>query len=245
MCRRAARVHSSPPSLFSNKTLDSKQSNSRPSPCLQPYLTKNTICGGAMGWKLRPHPGRWQMQRAKRDDEHVCQFAASTKMRCFVTRNISLFVCGPTRISIFISSLVLFLINPYTLFSLSPSLPMSAFLSAFWCPSLSDLIWEDIKDGWMSMASCAGVVVHTSVPLWQAMYQLAPDEKRRDCGLNVLDTYFNNGVRRTHTHLITELADTDIRNDPDICLRSYLLTFAKVHLKSSGCSSYWIEYIKL
>ncbi|GLD75191.1 G protein-coupled receptor kinase 4 isoform X1 [Lates japonicus] len=26
-----------------------------------------------------------------------------------------------------------------------------------------------------------------------AMYQLAPDEKRRDCGLNVLDTYFNNG----------------------------------------------------
>ncbi|MEQ2239199.1 G protein-coupled receptor kinase 4 [Ilyodon furcidens] len=28
-----------------------------------------------------------------------------------------------------------------------------------------------------------------------AMYQLAPDEKRRDCGLNVLDTYFNNGVR--------------------------------------------------
>lgn len=29
----------------------------------------------------------------------------------------------------------------------------------------------------------------------QAMYQLAPDEKRRDYGLNVLDTYFNNGVR--------------------------------------------------
>lgn len=27
------------------------------------------------------------------------------------------------------------------------------------------------------------------------MYQLAPDEERRDCGLNVLDTYFNNGVR--------------------------------------------------
>uniref|UniRef100_A0A8C6SMC8 G protein-coupled receptor kinase n=1 Tax=Neogobius melanostomus TaxID=47308 RepID=A0A8C6SMC8_9GOBI len=26
-----------------------------------------------------------------------------------------------------------------------------------------------------------------------AMYQLAPDEKRRDFGLNVLDTYFNNG----------------------------------------------------
>uniref|UniRef100_A0AAY4AHM6 G protein-coupled receptor kinase n=1 Tax=Denticeps clupeoides TaxID=299321 RepID=A0AAY4AHM6_9TELE len=26
-----------------------------------------------------------------------------------------------------------------------------------------------------------------------AVYQLAPDEKRRDCGLNVLDTYFNNG----------------------------------------------------
>ncbi|KAA8594548.1 hypothetical protein FQN60_011683, partial [Etheostoma spectabile] len=26
-----------------------------------------------------------------------------------------------------------------------------------------------------------------------AMYQLAPDEKRRDYGLNVLDTYFNNG----------------------------------------------------
>ncbi|KAK1886218.1 G protein-coupled receptor kinase 6 [Dissostichus eleginoides] len=26
-----------------------------------------------------------------------------------------------------------------------------------------------------------------------AMYQLAPDEKRRDCGLNLLDTYFNNG----------------------------------------------------
>uniref|UniRef100_A0A7N6C4W7 G protein-coupled receptor kinase n=1 Tax=Anabas testudineus TaxID=64144 RepID=A0A7N6C4W7_ANATE len=29
-----------------------------------------------------------------------------------------------------------------------------------------------------------------------AMYQLAPDEKRRDCGLNVLDTYFNNGSER-------------------------------------------------
>uniref|UniRef100_A0A8C2BLJ7 G protein-coupled receptor kinase n=1 Tax=Cyprinus carpio TaxID=7962 RepID=A0A8C2BLJ7_CYPCA len=27
-----------------------------------------------------------------------------------------------------------------------------------------------------------------------AMYQLAPDEKRRDVGLNILDTYFNNGV---------------------------------------------------
>uniref|UniRef100_A0A674P930 G protein-coupled receptor kinase n=1 Tax=Takifugu rubripes TaxID=31033 RepID=A0A674P930_TAKRU len=27
-----------------------------------------------------------------------------------------------------------------------------------------------------------------------AMYQLAPDEERRDCGLNLLDTYFNNGV---------------------------------------------------
>uniref|UniRef100_A0A8C2G7Z3 G protein-coupled receptor kinase n=1 Tax=Cyprinus carpio TaxID=7962 RepID=A0A8C2G7Z3_CYPCA len=26
-----------------------------------------------------------------------------------------------------------------------------------------------------------------------AMYQLAPDEKRRDVGLNILDTYFNNG----------------------------------------------------
>uniref|UniRef100_H3D3C5 G protein-coupled receptor kinase n=1 Tax=Tetraodon nigroviridis TaxID=99883 RepID=H3D3C5_TETNG len=26
-----------------------------------------------------------------------------------------------------------------------------------------------------------------------ATYQLAPDEERRDCGLNVLDTYFNNG----------------------------------------------------
>uniref|UniRef100_A0A674MFB3 [G-protein-coupled receptor] kinase n=1 Tax=Takifugu rubripes TaxID=31033 RepID=A0A674MFB3_TAKRU len=26
-----------------------------------------------------------------------------------------------------------------------------------------------------------------------AMYQLAPDEERRDCGLNLLDTYFNNG----------------------------------------------------
>ncbi|MFT7819401.1 G protein-coupled receptor kinase 4 [Arapaima gigas] len=26
-----------------------------------------------------------------------------------------------------------------------------------------------------------------------ATYELAPDEKRRDCGLNVLDTYFNNG----------------------------------------------------
>lgn len=26
------------------------------------------------------------------------------------------------------------------------------------------------------------------------MYQLAPDEKRRDVALNILDTYFNNGV---------------------------------------------------
>lgn len=26
------------------------------------------------------------------------------------------------------------------------------------------------------------------------MYQVAPDEKRRDAGLIILDTYFNNGV---------------------------------------------------
>ncbi|KAI3352817.1 hypothetical protein L3Q82_019386 [Scortum barcoo] len=32
-----------------------------------------------------------------------------------------------------------------------------------------------------------------SLPFPPGMYQLAPDEKRRDCGLNVLDTYFNNG----------------------------------------------------
>lgn len=34
------------------------------------------------------------------------------------------------------------------------------------------------------------------------MYQLAPDEERRDCGLNVLDTYFNNGVRFLLTNLM-------------------------------------------
>uniref|UniRef100_A0A4W5KMM7 RGS domain-containing protein n=1 Tax=Hucho hucho TaxID=62062 RepID=A0A4W5KMM7_9TELE len=27
----------------------------------------------------------------------------------------------------------------------------------------------------------------------QALYQLAPDEKRRDCGIKMLETYFNNG----------------------------------------------------
>lgn len=42
------------------------------------------------------------------------------------------------------------------------------------------------------------------------MYQLAPDEKRRDYGLNVLDTYFNNGVCRTHTYLITELVNMEL-----------------------------------
>lgn len=118
---------------------------------------------------------------------------------------------GPTLGSILISSSPLFLINPSTpSLSLSVCLP-PRLLSAFWCPSLSDLIWRDIKDGWMSTASCAVAVAHTSVPLRQAMYQLAPDEKRRDCGLNVLDTYFNNGVCRIHTHLITELVDMDIR----------------------------------
>lgn len=48
--------------------------------------------------------------------------------------------------------------------------------------------------GWMSM-TCCGLFTLLSLALRQAMYQLAPDEKRRDCGLNVLDTYFNNGVR--------------------------------------------------
>lgn len=45
---------------------------------------------------------------------------------------------------------------------------------------------------WLSLASLLTCLFF----LVQAMYQLAPDEKRRDCGLNVLDTYFNNGVRR-------------------------------------------------
>lgn len=64
----------------------------------------------------------------------------------------------------------------------------------------------------MSMAFYVAAFVHTSAPLWQAMYQLAPDEKRRDCGLNVLDTYFNNGVRRTHAYLMTGPVDLDITN---------------------------------
>lgn len=38
------------------------------------------------------------------------------------------------------------------------------------------------------------MLLHSWVSSPQAMYQLAPDEERRDCGLNVLDTYFNNGV---------------------------------------------------
>lgn len=64
----------------------------------------------------------------------------------------------------------------------------------------SDLIWREMKKRWLNEhVSCAAMVAHTSVFLWQAMYQLAPDEKRRDCGLNVLDTYFNNGVRCTYT----------------------------------------------
>lgn len=43
--------------------------------------------------------------------------------------------------------------------------------------------------------TCCGLFTLLSLTIQQAMYQLAPDEKRRDCGLNVLDTYFNNGVR--------------------------------------------------
>uniref|UniRef100_A0A8C2HRW1 G protein-coupled receptor kinase n=1 Tax=Cyprinus carpio TaxID=7962 RepID=A0A8C2HRW1_CYPCA len=42
-----------------------------------------------------------------------------------------------------------------------------------------------------------------------AMYQLAPDEKRRDVGLNILDTYFNNGVNivlaLSYMHVIPSL----------------------------------------
>lgn len=108
-----------------------------------------------------------------------------------------MFVCCPTLISVLISSSLLFLINPSTLFLSYPlSRPPLLYLL-----SLSDLIWRHIKDGCVSATFSAAVLVHTSVLLWQAMYQLAPDEKRRDCGLNVLDTYFNNGVR----HSITEL----------------------------------------
>uniref|UniRef100_A0A672JZ53 G protein-coupled receptor kinase n=1 Tax=Sinocyclocheilus grahami TaxID=75366 RepID=A0A672JZ53_SINGR len=36
-----------------------------------------------------------------------------------------------------------------------------------------------------------------------AMYQVAPDEKRRDVGLNILDTYFNNGVNILFSHTST------------------------------------------
>ena len=48
-------------------------------------------------------------------------------------------------------------------------------------------------------------VLHPSHSFPQALYQLAPDEKRRDFGLSLLDTYFNNGVCKGNTHLIAQL----------------------------------------
>ncbi|KAG9346964.1 hypothetical protein JZ751_005891 [Albula glossodonta] len=37
-----------------------------------------------------------------------------------------------------------------------------------------------------------------------AGYEVAPDEERRDCGLNVLDTYFNNGLFKECTRIVRE-----------------------------------------
>lgn len=91
------------------------------------------------------------------------------------------------------------------LFLLDPSPALTPCL-AFCSLSIFDLIWREMKkDGGMTMVSAAAVVAHAAVFLWQAMYQLAPDEKRRDCGLNVLDTYFNNGVSFAYTYLSTDL----------------------------------------
>lgn len=73
------------------------------------------------------------------------------------------------------------------------------------------------------------------------MYQLAPDEKRRDYGLNVLDTYFNNGVRRTYTYLLTELADT--QEIMFIVVKDKICSHLQKSILSLPLMDYWLIII--